>query len=149
MRIDRLAVVLSALAVAAPGERPAEATETMSAEIEGTWAEYLFDFLPAIDACLAASSEPASVLTAGVMDQGKVGMRLVDVLDAEWDCVAEADGEAVDLLQPAGEGSEPVPPVEPVFTRAPGAPPPGGCYEHQEVEDASGEVIGWLSFHVC
>lgn len=139
------ALVLVGLPLAAA---PAAMADTGGpAGVEDTWARYLFDFIPAIDACLGAAPEPASVLEARPMNHGMVGMRLVDVLGAHWDCVAEASGAPVELFEPADEPVEPS--VEPVFTRAPGAPPPGGCYEHEEVEDAAGEVLGWLSFHSC
>jgi hypothetical protein len=119
------------------------------AEIEASWARHLFDFLPAIEACIDASPEPASVLRAWPMDRGMIGMRLIDVLSAQWECVAPAVGGSVESFEPASGATEPHPPVEPVFTLAPGAPPPAGCYEHEEVSDASGEVVGWMSLHIC
>jgi hypothetical protein len=139
------AFALVGLALAAAPAPAADADA--SATTEDSWARCLFDFVPAIDACLAAAPEPASILEAWPMNRGMVGMRLVDVLGAYWTCVGEASGASVEIFEPAEAPLEPA--VEPVFTRAPGAPPPGGCYEHEEVEDAAGEVIGWLSFNIC
>lgn len=141
------AIVLALLASAVVTEQATAADTLDEAVIETSWARHLFDFIPAIDACIAASPEPAIVLRAWPMNRGMVGMRLADVLGAHWHCVADMTGVEVAMFDPADEPAEP--PVEPVFTRAPGAPPPGGCYEHDEVEDAEGAVLGWLSTNVC
>lgn len=141
-----LSVLVHAVAPAAPASS-AEHESDADAAVQDTWARYLFDFIPAIDACLAAAREPASIVRAWPMNHGMVGVHLVDGLEAHWTCVAEATGDSVASLEPAEEPTEPS--VEPVFTRAPGAPPPGGCYRHEEVEAADGEVLGWLSFNVC
>lgn len=147
--IGRILVALSlSVLVHAVAPAPASSAEHGDSDadtaVQDTWARYLFDFIPAIDACIDAAQEPASIVRAWPMNHGMVGVHLVDGLEAHWTCVADTAGDSVASLEPAEEPS-----VEPVFTRAPGAPPPGGCYRHEEVEAADGEVLGWLSFNVC
>lgn len=136
--------LLAGCCVAQPVASAAEAGE------EG-WARNLQDLLPAIDACLAAAPEPAAVLRAWPMDHGMAGVRLHDLLSRQWECVAPVTGGTVDQFGPAGDGpgGPPDPGNGPVFTRAPGAPPPGPCVEHEEITGSDGEVQGWLSFRVC
>jgi hypothetical protein len=144
-RISLPACALGAMIVGAAGAR------AQPPEPGDDWSGHLFDLLPAIDACIAASSEPAVVLEAWPVDDATVGMRLLDVLDQRWDCVAPVSGVPAVRLAPAPEEAAPAETTGPVFTRAPGAPPPAApCYEHEEVLDpAGGEVVGWLSYPVC
>lgn len=136
--------LLAGCCVAEPVASAAEAAE------EG-WARHLSDLLPAIDACLAAATEPAVVLRAWPMNHGMAGVRLHDVLSRQWECVAPLTGAAVDRFGPAGdelgglsEGND-----GPVFTRASEPRPPSRCIEHEEVTDAHGGPVGWLSYRVC
>ena len=141
-----LALVI-ALAVSLAGSARAQ---------EGTagpaWSTYLLEFLPAVDACLLESAQPATVTRAWPMNHGMIGVRLTDAMQRRFDCIVPAIGGAPVIYEPVpeGEASTPVGNGQPVFTRAPGAPPPGACYEHEEVHDpATGEVLGWLGWDVC
>jgi hypothetical protein len=83
--------------------------------------------------------------------EGVVAMRLLDVLDQRWECVAPESGAPAVRLTPALKEPVPAETAGLAFSRAPGAPPPvAPCYEHEEVLDpADGEVVGWLSSKVC
>lgn len=115
------------------------------------WSRLLLDLMPAIDACLR---EPVGhlprVVRAWRTDRGLVGVRLQNLDAGRHQCVAAADGSAIDAIEqlafdaPAlpGEG-------DPIFTPAAGAYPAGACFSHERVETGAGWFLGWLSAGVC
>jgi acetyl esterase/lipase len=113
------------------------------------WSEHLEEWLPAIDACLArTASGPAVAVYAWSASPGHVGVR-TRAGDRRWDCVARADGAAVEKF-----GAVPPPekhPAEssPLFSRTPLEPPSGSCYDHERAFSQDGRFLGWLSYDVC
>jgi membrane-bound inhibitor of C-type lysozyme len=122
-----------------PGAQPAD-----------DWSRLLLDLMPAIDVCLR---EPVGhlprVIRAWPMSRGLVGVRLQNLDAGRHQCLAAADGSAIDGVEqlafdaPAlpGEG-------DPIFTPAEGAYPGGACFSHERVE-SDGWFLGWLSARIC
>lgn len=110
-----------------------------------TWASVLPDLMPAIDACLArASDRPARVTFATAQDEGVVAVRVRESDSTRHECIASADGSAVqvyetlsDLDRRPGEG-------DPSFQRG-GSQPRCG----QPAVSRSGEQLGWLIPRSC
>jgi hypothetical protein len=115
------------------------------------WSRLLLDLLPAIDACLR---EPVGhlprVVSAWPTNRGLVGVRLQNIDAGRHQCLAAADGSAIDGVEqlafdaPAmpGEG-------DPIFTPAEGAYPGGACFAHERVVTGGGWFLGWLSARIC
>jgi hypothetical protein len=114
------------------------------------WSKHLEEWLPAIDACLARTpSGPSVALLAWSPRPGLVGVRTKSNDPRRWDCVARADGAAIERFDavPApdahpGESS-------PLFSRTPLEPPSGSCYDHERAFASDGRFLGWLSYNVC
>ena len=126
---------------AAGGERP-------------TWASFIGDLLPAIDACLArAQSKPARVTMASALPDDVVSVRMRERDGGRQACVEAADGSRVDAYDSIldtdrlpGEG-------DPEFVRAASqdAAPPSDqrCRTVSESRSADGLLHGWLVRRSC
>lgn len=117
---------------------------------EDRWSNYLMDYLPAIDACLAEfRGEPAHVSVAYTMRGGATGVRIVDDAMQTWECAMRDAGQAVNSLRPLdaadalhGEG-------DPIFVRGDFPEFGEGCYVYESVREADGTLIGALGYDAC
>ena len=103
------------------------------------WDNNLESLIPAIDACLGATTEPSPVIFAAPLASGTL-VRLRGVEDGErYDCVVDPAGLASILQSEA-----PIAPGErdPTFTRAPTDTPPRAC-EAVEIKGKDGVLLGW------
>ena len=132
----------------APGSYPLFDAATRSAD---DWSRFLFDLMPAISTCLR---EPVGdlprVVKAWPMNHGMVGVRLQNIDGGRHQCIAAADGSAVDRLELLGAEAERAPGEgNAIFTPADGAYPGGACFRHERVETTDGRFLGWLSARTC
>jgi hypothetical protein len=114
------------------------------------WSEHLEDWLPAIDVCLARTpAGPGVALLAWPASSKQVGVRTRGADQRRWDCVAPADGAAVERFDAVAPPE--VHPAErsPLFSRTPQEPPSGSCYDHEQAFGRDGQFLGWLSYDVC
>ena len=117
---------------------------------EDRWSNYLMDYLPAIDACLAEfRGAPAHVSVAYTMRGGATGVRIVDDAMQTWECATREAGQAVNSLRPVdaadalhGEG-------DPIFVRGDFPEFGEGCYVYESVREADGTLIGALGYDAC
>ena len=132
----------------APGNYPLFDPAARSAD---DWSRLLFDLMPAIGTCLR---EPVGdlprVIKAWPMNHGMVGVRLQNIDGGRHQCIAAADGSAVDQVELLAVEAERAPGEgNPIFTPADGAYPGGACFRHERVETADGRFLGWLSTRTC
>ena len=114
------------------------------------WAANLAQFLPAIDACLArVQARPGRVTIAYPNDDGQTAVRLLEADGGRSECVVSADGATVAGVEPLADRDVFRGERDPLFTRAPAAPPPAACYSNEEVKGSSGATMGWLSRKTC
>ena len=114
------------------------------------WSNYLMEYLPAIDLCLAEFGGRARhVSIAYPVSDGLTGVRLVDGTGQSWECITRDHDEAVNAMRPLdaadviyGEG-------DPIFVRdeIPGFGE--GCYVYEAVRDAQGHLIGSFGYDAC
>jgi hypothetical protein len=107
--------------------------------------------MPAIDTCLReAVGDLPRVIKSWPMNHGMVGVRLQNIDGGRHQCIAVADGLAVDHVELLGADAERAPGEgNPIFTPAAGAYPGGACFRHERVEAADGRFLGWLSARIC
>jgi len=102
------------------------------------WERRLVEFMPAIDACRAASSRQGWITYAAPMQDGV----LVRMRGEGVDCRVRNGQAEVDVrdeaLRAPGEGDA-------LFVRAPGDQPGGQCYAAPEVRDGEGALLGWMA----
>jgi putative lipoprotein len=115
------------------------------------WSRLLFDLMPAIGTCLR---EPVGdlprVIKAWPMNHGMVGVRLQNIDGGRHQCIAAADGSAVEQVDLLGAEAERTPGEgNPVFTPADGAYPGRACFSHERVETTDRRFLGWLSARTC
>lgn len=141
---------------AAAGSRAPAATEQLPvADLRSKpaddWSRLLIELLAPIKACLArAPGTVTRVTKAWPMNKAMMGVRIRDDAVGYWECVAEAQGAAVHLFEPLPADAERLPGEDRViFTPAAQSPPSGRCYKHERVLYPEGELLGWLSYHVC
>jgi putative lipoprotein len=117
----------------------------------GDWSRLLLDLMPAIDACLrAAVGDLPRVVKAWPLNHGMVGVRLQNIDGGRHQCIAAADGSAVDRVEQLALDAAPAPGEnKSIFTPAAGAYPGGTCFRHERVETEPGRFLGWLSARTC
>jgi hypothetical protein len=114
------------------------------------WSKHLEEWLPAIDACLARTpSGPSVALLAWSPRPGLVGVRTKSSDPRRWDCVARADGAAIERFDPVPAPDAHPGESSPLFSRTPLEPPSGSCYDHERAFASDGRFLGWLSYNVC
>jgi hypothetical protein len=110
-----------------------------------TWASLLPDLLPAVDACLArVSARPARVTFAAAQDDGVVAVRIRESNATRHECVASADGSAVQVYEPLSDLDRRPGEGDPEFQRG-GAQPRCGT----AATTRGGDQIGWLVTRSC
>jgi membrane-bound inhibitor of C-type lysozyme len=142
-----LATTSTALRLA-PGSYPLFDAGAKSAD---DWSRFLFALMPAIKPCLR---EPVGdlprVVKAWPMNHGMAGVRLQNIDGGRHQCIAVADGSAVDRVEQLAFDAEPAPGEgNPIFTPADGAYPGGACFSHERVETVGRWFLGWLSARAC
>ena len=118
---------------------------------ETDWSRYLFDFLPAIQACIDKTPEPDPYATkAWPMNRGMVGVRTRNAQGGWFECIAEANGKSIERFVPLPSAAPPAPNEDRVVFSPPDHPPPAAsCYKHERVMDGMGDFLGWLSTNGC
>ncbi len=118
---------------------------------ETDWSRYLFDLLPAIQACIDKTPEPEPYATkAWPMNHGMVGVRTRNSQGGWFECVADANGRSIERFVPLPAAAPPAPNEDRVVFSPPDHPPIGGsCYKHERVMDGMGDFMGWLSTNGC
>jgi uncharacterized membrane protein/invasion protein IalB len=118
---------------------------------ETDWSRYLFDFLPAIQACIDKTPEPDPYATkAWPMNRGMVGVRTRNAQGGWFECVADSNGKSIERFVPLPPDAPPAPNENRVVFSPPDHAPPGGnCFKHERVMDGMGDFMGWLSTNAC
>lgn len=114
------------------------------------WAKILPDLLSAVRKCtIDGGISVSSVGKAWPLNNGMVGVRLVDVAGQRHDCITDTAGKSVDRVQPVEQGGPPLPGEgNPIFLPAREQPPRVACGRLERV-DANGAVYGWLHYDPC
>ena len=134
---------------------PADTTQFPVADLrnraETDWSRYLFDLLPAIQACIDKTPEPDPYATkAWPMNRGMVGVRTRNAQGGWYECVADANGKSIDRFIQLPPSAPPAPNEDRVMFSPPDHHPPGGnCFKHERVMDGMGDFMGWLSTNSC
>jgi hypothetical protein len=141
----------AAVAEAAPTDTTQFPVADLSNRPETDWSRYLFDLLPAIQACIDKTPEPEPYATkAWPMNSGTVGVRTRNAQGGWFECVADANGKSVDRFVPLPSAAPPAPNEDRVVFSPPDHPPiSGNCYTHERVMDGMGDFMGWLSTNGC
>lgn len=114
------------------------------------WSNYLADYLPAIDSCLAEMEGGAQhVSLAYTLAGGATGIRLVDRDGASWECATREDGSSVNSLRPISAADAVFGEGDPIFVRSAMPAASDGCYVYEAVREADGRLIGALGYDAC
>ena len=114
------------------------------------WSNYLAEYLPAIDACLAEmSGDAAHVSLAYTLAGGATGIRLVDLDGASWECATREEGARVNSLRPIGPADAVLGEGDPIFVRSAMPDAASSCYVFESVRGADGDLIGALGYDAC
>jgi uncharacterized membrane protein len=128
----------------------ARQTSGASTAAKKSWADALSQYLPAIDACLArVQAKPGRVTIAYPGDEGQTSVRLLEADGGRSECVVAADGATVLSVEGLADRNIVAGERDPLFTRAPTAPPQRACLSSEPVAGSSGAVIGHLSRKTC
>jgi putative lipoprotein len=132
----------------APGDYPLFDPKAKPAD---DWSRLLVNFMPAIRACLGQEvGHLPRVIKAWPMSNGMAGVRLQNLDAGRHQCIAAADGAAIDRVELLASEATALPGEgNPIFTPAGGAYPGGACFSHERVEVGAGRFLGWLSTRTC
>ena len=114
------------------------------------WTNYLMDYLPVIDLCLAEFRDRTQhVSFAYTMASGETGVRIVDLDTRTWECATREHGRVINSIRPLdaadglyGEG-------DPIFVRGEMPAFGEGCYVYEAVREADRTLIGAFGFDAC
>lgn len=114
------------------------------------WSNYLAEYLPAIDACLAEMSGQADhVSLAYTLSGGATGIRLVDRDGGSWECATREDGQRVNSLRAINAADAVLGEGDPIFVRSAMPDAMMSCYVFESVREADGRLIGALGHDTC
>lgn len=114
------------------------------------WSALLPELMPAIDACMSrVQAKPARVTIAYVIDGGQVSVRFLDSDGGRYECGAPTTGGSIAYFEPIGDRDVLQGEQQPLFTRAPEAPPAGSCWKTEPATGPDGRVLGSLSRKTC
>lgn len=114
------------------------------------WSNYLMEFMPAIDVCLAEfGSRARHISLAHAQPGGNTGVRLVDQDGATWECTTREQDTAINSVRQLNAADAMLGEGDPLFVRSrmPGAGE--GCYIYESVRRADGSLIGALGYDTC
>lgn len=114
------------------------------------WSDTLFDFVPALRACLArAQVEGASANHVAAQPDGMLVITVQDADGSRFNCTASPMGSAVRSFEAAPAEETAADPV-PAFSRSPAAFARMGCDEAPaEVVSNAGELLGYVQRGHC
>lgn len=115
-----------------------------------TWSALLPELIPAIDICLARlQSQPGRVSIAYVFDQAQTNVRMIDADGGRYECGVAVETSEIAYFEPIPDRDVLQGERDPLFTRAPLAPPEGQCFENAPVLSADGAQLGTVTRRVC
>jgi hypothetical protein len=113
------------------------------------WSNYLFDYLPAIDVCLAEFGGRGQHVSVAYPVGEATGVRVVDETGHTWECVTRDNDSAVNAMRPLDAADAVFGEGDPIFIRA-ALPGFGeGCYVYEAIREANGGLIGSFGFDSC
>lgn len=114
------------------------------------WSNYLPDYLPAIDTCLAEfRAPPVHVSLAYTLAGGEIGVRIVDGETQTWECATRDNGTAINSLRVVGAADAMFGEGDPIFVRGVYPEFGEGCYVYETVREADGTLIGSFGHDAC
>ncbi|MFY0638258.1 hypothetical protein [Maricaulis maris] len=114
------------------------------------WSNYLIDYLPIIDLCLAEFRDRAQhVSIAYTMSGGETGVRIVDVDTRTWECATREQGSAINSVRPLDAADAMYGEGDPIFVRGDMPTFGEGCYVYEAVREADRTLIGAFGFDAC
>lgn len=113
------------------------------------WSNYLSDYMPAIDVCLAEFGDRASHVSMAYPLGSATGVRLVDNEGQTWECATREGDEAINSLRPLDAADVVLGEGDPIFVRNRMPPSDEGCYVYESVRESNGELIGALGYDAC
>tara|TARA_R110000868_G_scaffold11201_3_gene54963 strand:+ start:5356 stop:6192 length:837 start_codon:yes stop_codon:yes gene_type:complete len=114
------------------------------------WSNYLAEYLPAIDACLAEMDGNADHVSLGyTLSGGTTGIRMVDRDGVSWECATREDGAHVNSLRSISPADAVLGEGDPIFVRSAMPDAVRSCYVFESVRDARGGLIGALGYDAC
>ncbi|WP_297730523.1 hypothetical protein [uncultured Maricaulis sp.] len=114
------------------------------------WSNYLIDYLPVIDLCLAEFRDRAQhVSIAYTMSGGETGVRIVDLDTRTWECATREQGTAINSVRPLDAADAMFGEGDPIFVRGELPTFGEGCYVYEAVREADQTLIGAFGFDAC
>jgi hypothetical protein len=114
------------------------------------WSNYLIDYLPIIDLCLAEFRDRAQhVSIAYTMSGGETGVRIVDVDTRTWECATREQGTAINSVRPLDAADAMYGEGDPIFVRGDMPTFGEGCYVYEAVREDDRTLIGAFGFDAC
>ncbi len=114
------------------------------------WSNYLIDYLPMIDLCLAEFRDRARhVSIAYTMSGGETGVRIVDLDMRTWECATREQGTAINSVRSLDAADAMYGEGDPIFVRGVLPAFGEGCYAYEAVREADQTLIGAFGFDAC
>lgn len=113
------------------------------------WSNYLADYLPAIDTCLAEFDGRANHISMAYPLGSATGVRLVDDDGHSWECATREGDGAINSIRPLDAADVVLGEGDPIFVRNSMPNPSEGCYVYESVRESDGGLIGALGYDAC
>ncbi|GJL98230.1 MAG: hypothetical protein DHS20C06_20470 [Hyphobacterium sp.] len=112
------------------------------------WSNYLADWMPAIDLCVAELSSRADHVTFAYSTASGTAVRLADNSGNRWECNT-VDDRRVNAIAPLTAVDVRLGEADPIFVRSQMPTQGDACYVYESVRDASGVLIGAFGYDSC
>jgi len=112
------------------------------------WANYLADWMPAIDLCMAELRNDADHVTFAYSTASGTAVRMADHAGNRWECVT-IDDARVNAIVPLSAVDVRLGEADPIFVRSEMPTRGDACYVYETVRDAAGNLIGAFGYDSC
>lgn len=112
------------------------------------WSNYLSDWMPAIDLCVAELRNEAEHVTFAYSTSSGTAVRMADHSGNRWECIT-VDDRRVNAIVPLSAVDVRLGEADPIFVRSQMPARGDACFIYESVRDADGVLIGAFGYDSC
>lgn len=112
------------------------------------WSNYIADWMPAIDLCMAELRNQAEHVTFAYSTASGTAVRMADHSGNRWECITVNDAR-VNAVMPLSAVDVRLGEADPIFVRSEMPARGDACYVYETVREADGTLIGAFGYDSC
>lgn len=116
--------------------------------VNDRWSNYLAEWMPAIDLCVAELRHQAEHVTFAYSTASGTAVRMADHSGNRWECIT-VDDRRVNAIVPLSAVDVRLGESDPIFVRSEMPAQGDACFVYESVRDANGLLIGAFGYDSC